>query len=116
MIEIDGSHGEGGGQMLRSSLALSIVTGEAFRIVNIRANRDKPGLRRQHLTAVRAAARIGGPIWLELRSTQPTSCFDPGKNEAGRVFPALLPAASDRMGAKVNSSVQCHEFSSGGRG
>ena len=58
MIEIDGSEGEGGGQILRSSLSLAICTGEPFRIVDIRANRDQPGLRRQHLTAVNAAARI----------------------------------------------------------
>lgn len=58
MLAIDGSHGEGGGQILRSSLALSIVTGTPFRIVNIRANRRRPGLLRQHLTAVRAAAQI----------------------------------------------------------
>ena len=57
-IEIDGSHGEGGGQILRSSLALSIITGRPFRIDKIRANRDKPGLMRQHLTAVKAAERI----------------------------------------------------------
>jgi RNA 3'-terminal phosphate cyclase (ATP) len=55
---IDGSFGEGGGQILRSSLALSAITGKPFRIVNIRANRPKGGLRRQHLTAVRAAAAI----------------------------------------------------------
>ena len=58
MIEIDGSQGEGGGQMLRSSLSLAICTQQPFRIVNIRANRDKPGLMRQHLTAVKAAAEI----------------------------------------------------------
>jgi RNA 3'-terminal phosphate cyclase (ATP) len=58
MIHIDGSEGEGGGQILRSSLALSICTQQPFRIENIRANRDKPGLMRQHLTAVKAAAEI----------------------------------------------------------
>ncbi len=58
MLEIDGSFGEGGGQILRSSLALSIVTGTPFRITRIRANRRRPGLLRQHLTAVQAAARI----------------------------------------------------------
>jgi RNA 3'-terminal phosphate cyclase (ATP) len=58
-IEIDGSAGEGGGQILRTSLALSLVTGKPFRIVNIRAGRKKPGLLRQHLTAVQAAAQIG---------------------------------------------------------
>jgi len=59
MITIDGSYGEGGGQILRTSLALSLVTGEPFRIENIRAGRDKPGLLRQHLTAVSAAAEVG---------------------------------------------------------
>ncbi|NOX59411.1 MAG: RNA 3'-terminal phosphate cyclase [Planctomycetes bacterium] len=58
MLVINGSFGEGGGQILRSSLALSIVTGVPFRIDCIRAKRRKPGLMRQHLTAVRAAAEI----------------------------------------------------------
>jgi RNA 3'-terminal phosphate cyclase (ATP) len=58
MIEIDGSEGEGGGQVLRSALSLSMCTNQPFRIVNIRAKREKPGLMRQHLTAVRAAAEI----------------------------------------------------------
>ena len=58
MILIDGSEGEGGGQILRSSLALSICTRQPFRIEKIRANRDKPGLMRQHLTAVKAATEI----------------------------------------------------------
>ena len=59
MITIDGSFGEGGGQILRTSLALSLVTGKPFSIHNIRAGRKKPGLMRQHLTAVNAAAEIG---------------------------------------------------------
>lgn len=58
-LTIDGSHGEGGGQILRSALGLSLVTGRPFRIEKIRAKRSKPGLLRQHLTAVRAAAEIG---------------------------------------------------------
>src|ERR1051326_6428383 len=58
MLTIDGSMGEGGGQVLRTSLALSALTGQPFEIANIRANRKKPGLMRQHLTAVQAAARV----------------------------------------------------------
>jgi RNA 3'-terminal phosphate cyclase (ATP) len=58
MLVIDGSFGEGGGQILRSALALSMVTGQPFRLENIRAGRKKPGLLHQHLTAVEAAAAI----------------------------------------------------------
>jgi len=58
-LQIDGAAGEGGGQVVRTALGLSLVTGRAFRIFNIRARRDRPGLLRQHLTAVEAAARIG---------------------------------------------------------
>lgn len=58
-ITIGGSAGEGGGQILRTALALSLVTGKAFRIERIRAARKKPGLLRQHLTAVQAAAEVG---------------------------------------------------------
>jgi RNA 3'-terminal phosphate cyclase (ATP) len=58
MILIDGSEGEGGGQMLRSALGLSMRTGEAFTIKKIRAGRSKPGLMRQHLTAVNAAVKL----------------------------------------------------------
>ncbi len=59
MITIDGSMGEGGGQIIRTALALSLVTGRSFAINNIRAGRKKPGLLRQHLTAVNAAQEIG---------------------------------------------------------
>ena len=62
MIQIDGSHGEGGGQILRTALALSVCTGTPFRIERIRANREKGGLLRQHLAAVRAARAIGDAV------------------------------------------------------
>ena len=58
MIQIDGSYGEGGGQVLRTSLSLAAITGQPIRIEHIRAKRQKPGLAAQHLTAVRAAATI----------------------------------------------------------
>ncbi|KJH70410.1 RNA 3'-terminal phosphate cyclase [Aliterella atlantica] len=58
MLQIDGSYGEGGGQILRTSLSLAAITGQPIAIANIRANRSKPGLAIQHLTAVRAAAAI----------------------------------------------------------
>ena len=58
MLEIDGSLGEGGGQVLRTSLSLAALTGRPFRLTSIRAKRSKPGLRPQHLTAVHAVAAL----------------------------------------------------------
>jgi RNA 3'-terminal phosphate cyclase (ATP) len=58
-VELDGAEGEGGGQILRSSLSLSLLTGRPVRVENIRAGRERPGLLRQHLAAVRAAAAVG---------------------------------------------------------
>jgi RNA 3'-terminal phosphate cyclase (ATP) len=72
VIVIDGSMGEGGGQVLRTSLALSLFTGAPLRISRIRAGRPKPGLMRQHLAAVRAAAAVSGAevLGAELGSTE----------------------------------------------
>src|SRR5579885_2043007 len=83
MIRIDGAYGEGGGQMLRSALSLSLVTGKPFSIENIRAKRERPGLLRQHLTAVLAAAEVGGAeiTGANLGSTSLT--FSPGRVKAG---------------------------------
>jgi RNA 3'-terminal phosphate cyclase (ATP) len=57
-LELDGSHGEGGGQILRTGVCLAALTGRAVRFVNIRAHRRVPGMAAQHLTSVRAAAAI----------------------------------------------------------
>ncbi len=58
VVEIDGSGGEGGGQILRTALTLSLITGRRLYIANIRARRRRPGLAPQHLTAVQAAAAV----------------------------------------------------------
>jgi RNA 3'-terminal phosphate cyclase (ATP) len=60
MLHLDGAHGEGGGQLVRTSLSLAALLGEAVNITNIRAGRAKPGLRPQHLTGVKALAHIAG--------------------------------------------------------
>lgn len=83
MLIIDGSIGEGGGQILRSSLALSVLTGTPFRIENIRANRDKSGLRRQHRTAALAAARICGGVAQGAEIDSREMSFFPGKVAPG---------------------------------
>ena len=94
MLTIDGSMGEGGGQVLRSSLGLSALTGTPFRIENIRKHRRKPGLARQHLTAVKAAAAICGAdvSGARMRSTELT--FEPGPVNAGEYHFAIGTAGS----------------------
>ena len=105
MITIDGSMGEGGGQVLRSSLALAMITGQTVTLGKIRAGRKKPGLMRQHLTCVRAAAEVSGATvdGAELNSQQ--LLFQPGSIRGGKfrfavgtagsatlVFQTVLPA------------------------
>lgn len=83
MIVIDGSAGEGGGQVVRNACALSLVTGRPFRIVNVRGGREKPGLMRQHVTAIEAACRIGGASCEGLSVGSPAITFTPGAVEPG---------------------------------
>src|ERR1043165_4888011 len=83
MIALDGSQGEGGGQILRSALALSLITGQPFRIENIRAGRPRPGLMRQHLTAVMAAAEICGGTTIGAEPKSITLEFVPNRIRGG---------------------------------
>jgi len=83
MIQIDGSEGEGGGQILRTALALSMVTGRPFEIFNLRAGRSKPGLRPQHLTCVKAAARICSAEVEGAKRGSMTVRFEPGAVKPG---------------------------------
>lgn len=94
---IDGSLGEGGGQVLRSSLSLSMLTGRAFRMKNIRAKRPKPGLMRQHLTCVKAAAEICGAEveGAELKSQELS--FRPGLVKSGSYRFAVGTAGSTSL-------------------
>ncbi len=114
MLELDGSQGEGGGQILRTSLALSMVTGTPVRLRNIRARRSKPGLQRQHQVAVQAAARIGGARVSGAEIGSQTLTFEPGEVTSGEhrlsigsagsttlvlqtVLPALLCASAPSL-------------------
>lgn len=86
MLHLDGSYGEGGGQIVRTSLSLAALLGRAVRLEKIRAGRPKPGLKAQHLTGVRALAHIaraelGGA---ELHSQELT--FKPGPLQAGKFY------------------------------
>lgn len=110
VLTIDGSHGEGGGQILRTSLGLSALLGRTIELVNIRAGRKNPGLQPQHLACVKALAQVAGA---EVRGAEPGSTallFSPGPITSGSfrsdvgtagsvslvfqtVFPALAFAA-----------------------
>jgi RNA 3'-terminal phosphate cyclase (ATP) len=83
LLEIDGSFGEGGGQILRTSLTLSLLTGRPFRLYNIRARRSKPGLQPQHLMSVRAAAEIGQAKLRGASRGSSDLTFEPGTIKAG---------------------------------
>lgn len=104
-VILDGSEGEGGGQILRTALTLSMATGRSFRIKRIRAKRGKPGLMRQHLTAVMAAARISSADVEGAALGSMELSFRPGPVQAGDydfsvgtagstslVFQTLMPA------------------------
>jgi RNA 3'-terminal phosphate cyclase (ATP) len=83
MIELDGATGEGGGQILRSALALSLCTGQAMTIRRIRARRPKPGLMRQHLACVNAAVAISGARAEGAELGSQALVFEPGPVRAG---------------------------------
>lgn len=84
MISIDGAHGEGGGQIVRTALSLSILTGEGIEIHDIRAGRPKPGLGRQHLTCVQAAAEVSGAVFQGAEVGSRFLRFVPGIVRTGR--------------------------------
>jgi RNA 3'-terminal phosphate cyclase (ATP) len=94
VIQLDGSRGEGGGQILRTALGLSLVTGQPFIIHQIRAGRQRPGLQSQHLAAVRAAAAIGIADVSGAEPGSRTLCFRPGTVTPGRYTFAVGSAGS----------------------
>jgi hypothetical protein len=97
MIHLDGSMGEGGGQILRSALSLALITGQPFLLENVRKQRAKPGLQRQHLTAVQAATEVGAARveGAELGSTR--LAFRPGRIRGGSYRFAISTAGSSML-------------------
>ena len=95
IISIDGS--QGGGQILRSSLALSLITGQPFHITKIRGQRPKPGLKRQHLTCVQAALEVGrgSADGAELNSQE--LVFHPGQVRGGDYHIRISTAGSTTL-------------------
>ncbi|HXD87104.1 MAG TPA: RNA 3'-terminal phosphate cyclase [Urbifossiella sp.] len=83
LVELDGGAGEGGGQILRSALALAALTGRPFKLVNIRANRAKPGLQPQHLTCVKAAGAVCGAVYKGAAVGSSTLYFEAGDVKSG---------------------------------
>ncbi len=84
MIEIDGSHGEGGGQIIRMAVALSAVTGKDVKLFNIRAGRKKPGLAAQHMTGIRSVGEMCGAKVEGLHIGSQTVEFHPRELKGGK--------------------------------
>lgn len=97
MIRIDGSVGEGGGQILRTALSLSLATGTPFQIENIRAGRKNSGLLRQHLTAVLAAAEVGSAELQGAVLGSSSLTFTPGAIRSGEYRFAVGTAGSGTL-------------------
>lgn len=97
MLILDGAQGEGGGQILRTALTFSMVSGTPFRIENIRANRKKPGLMRQHLACVKAAERICGGLAEGAELGAQSLSFAPGAVTAGTYDFAIGSAGSTML-------------------
>ena len=97
MITIDGAQGEGGGQVLRTSLALAMVSGTPFRLTNIRAGRKKPGLARQHLVCVEAARTVSDAGVEGAKFGSQSLVFSPGKVRAGEYHFAVGTAGSTTL-------------------
>ena len=94
MIEIDGSYGEGGGQIIRTALALSTLTQKPFRAYNIRKNRRDPGLKAQHLTAITALKEICGAKTNDVALGSEELRYIPGKIKSGKFLLDIGTAGS----------------------
>jgi len=113
MVIIDGSEGEGGGQVLRTALTLSLITGRPFRMTNIRAKRSKPGLKAQHLQCVRASAKIFAGECEKARKNATEIMFTPGEVKPGSYDFSIGTAGSTSL--LLQTLVLPLAFSGGGK-
>jgi RNA 3'-terminal phosphate cyclase (ATP) len=97
LIELDGAAGEGGGQILRTSLALALLTGKAFHLRNVRAGRARPGLQPQHLMSVRAAATVGSAAVRGASRDSTDLVFEPGPVAPGKYHFAIGTAGATSL-------------------
>lgn len=108
MITIDGSHGEGGGQIIRTALSLSAITGKDVEIIKIRANRKPPGLKMQHLTAVKAVRNICRGKLEGAEEGSQTLKFFPGEIIGGRYEFNIVTAGSITLVAQTVIPILLH--------
>lgn len=94
LLEIDGSYGEGGGQILRSAIAVSSITGRGVNLVNIRKNRPRPGLSIQHIKSIELAAQMTGATVEGLTTGSTNLTFIPGEIRGGKYFLDIGTAGS----------------------
>jgi RNA 3'-phosphate cyclase len=97
MIEIDGSHGEGGGQILRTAISLSSLTEKPVRITNIRANRPNPGLNYQHVVAIKSVVDLCNAEVKGLSKGSKEVEFHPHEIEGGKFHFDILTAGSTTL-------------------
>lgn len=94
MLKVDGSFGEGGGQIVRTAISLSCITKKAIKLENIRSNRKTPGLKPQHLTAIKLLAMACNANTSGLKPKSTTVQFDPGSMKDGSLNADMGTAAS----------------------
>jgi RNA 3'-phosphate cyclase len=97
MLEIDGSYGEGGGQILRTAMSLSALTKKPIRITNIRANRPKPGLNFQHMASIMSVVDLTNGVTKDLEKGSTEIDFHPQEIRGGKFHFDILSAGSTTL-------------------
>src|SRR5947208_15992228 len=111
MIEVDGSYGEGGGQVLRTAVALAAVLSKEINVFNIRAGRAEPGIRPQNMTGVKAAAELCSANLQGFEVGATEFVFKPGKLRPGTFQVDVGTAGSVELG--MQTIMAMHAFAHG---